>query len=68
MEREDPALICYIEIENIKKFKTIEVRNDIIMEIHDDQSNIVHVTYKDPIKSMRLTRNNPVGSITYTGK
>jgi len=68
IEREDPALICYIEIENIKKFKTIEVRNDIIMEIHEDQSNIVHVTYKDPIKSMRLTRNNPEGSITYTGK
>lgn len=68
MEREDPALICYIEIENVKKFKTIEVRNDIIMEIHDDQSSIVHVTYKGPIKSMRLTKDNPVGSITFTDK
>ncbi len=68
MELEDPALICYIEIENVKKFKTIEVRNDIIMETHDDQSSIVHVTYKGPIKSMRLTRSNPVGSITFTEK
>lgn len=68
MEREDPALICYIEIENIKKFKTIEVRNDIIMEIHDDQSSIVHVTYKGPVKSMRLVRSNPVGTITFTDK
>jgi hypothetical protein len=68
MEREDPALICYIEIENIKKFKTIEVRNDIIMEIHDDQSNLVHVTYKGPIKSMRLIRSNPVGAITFEEK
>ncbi len=68
MEREDPALICYIEIENVKKFKTIEVRNDIIMEIHDDQSNLVHVTYKGPIKSMRLIRSNPTGSITFTEK
>lgn len=68
MELEDPALICYIEIENVKKFKTIEVRNDIIMETHDDQSRIVHVTYKGPIKSMRLTRSNPVGSITFTEK
>lgn len=68
MEREDPALICYIEIENVKKFKTIEVRNDIIMETHDDQSSIVHVTYKGPIKSMRLTRDNPVGAITFAEK
>jgi hypothetical protein len=68
MEREDPALVCYIEIEGVKKFKTIEVKNDFIMETHDDQSNIVHVTYKGPVKSMRLTRSNPVGSFTFTEK
>jgi len=68
MEREDPALICYIEIENIKKFKTIEVRNDIIMETHSDQSSIVHVTYKGPVKSMRLTTDNPVGVLTFEEK
>jgi hypothetical protein len=68
MELEEPALICYIEIENVKKFKTIEVRNDIIMETHDDQSSIVHVTYKGPVKSMRLQRNNPTGTITFADK
>lgn len=68
MELEEPALICYIEIENVKKFKIIEVRNDIIMETHEDQSSIVHVTYKGPVKSMRLMRNNPVGSITFDMK
>lgn len=68
MEREDPALVCYIEIENVKKFKTIEVRNDIIMEVHDDQSSIVHVTYKGPVKSLRFTKNNPTGSFTFAEK
>ncbi len=68
MELEEPALICYIEIERVKKFKTIEVSNDIIMEIHDDQSSIVHVTYKGPVKSMRLTRSNAVGTITFAEK
>ena len=68
MEREDPALICYIEIENVKKIKTIEVYNDIIMETHDDQSSIVHVTYKGPVKSMRLTKSNPTGSFTFAEK
>jgi hypothetical protein len=68
MEREDPALVCYIEIEGVKKFKILEVKNDIIMETHEDQSSIVHVTYKGPIKSMRLTRSNPVGSFSFTDK
>jgi len=68
MEREDPALICYIEIENVKKFKTIEVRNDIIMETHNDQSSIVHVTYKGPVKSMRLTTDKQEGILTFEEK
>jgi hypothetical protein len=68
MENEDPALICYIEIEHVKKFKTIEVRNDIIQEIHDDQSNLVHVAYKGTSKSLRLVRDNPVGAVVFEGK
>lgn len=57
-EQEDISIVSYIEIENVKKLKTIEVFNDIITEIHDDQSNLVHVTYKSPVKSARLTRDN----------
>lgn len=36
-EQEGFALVCYFEIENVKKFNTIEVFNDVIMETHDDQ-------------------------------
>lgn len=64
-EREDPAIICYIEIENVKKFKTIEIMNDVIMETHNDQSNLVHVTYKGPVKSLRLVRDKPSDVLTF---
>lgn len=57
-EKEDVSIVSYIEIENIKKLKTLEVFNDLITEIHDDQSNLVHITYKSPVKSARLTRDN----------
>lgn len=63
-ERDDPAVICYIEIENVKKFKTIKVRNEVIMDLYDDQSNIVHITYKGPVKSFRLVRNKPEDMLT----
>ena len=58
-EIEDVAVVFYIEIENVKKIKSMELRNDVIMETHEDQSNIVHVTYKGPVKSVRLLRDKP---------
>jgi hypothetical protein len=48
--------------------KTLEVLNDVIMEIHDDQSNMVHVTYKSPVKSARLMRGKPSETFTFASK
>jgi hypothetical protein len=68
VETEEAAFVCYIEIENVKKIKTLEVFNDVISEIHDDQSNLVHVTYKSPIKSARLVRDHPSEVFKFGGK
>jgi hypothetical protein len=67
-EIEDAAIICYIEIEKVKKFKTLEVLNNMIQETHEDQSNLVHVTYKGPVKSLRLMRDKPVDILTFESK
>jgi hypothetical protein len=67
-EKEDLSIVSYIEIENVKKLKTIEIFNDIITEIHDDQSNLVHVTYKAPVKSVRLTRGTTTEVFTFASK
>lgn len=64
-EVEDVAIICYIEMPNIKKLKTIETQNDVIQETHADQSNLVHVTYKGKLKSIRLTSEKPVDVLTF---
>ena len=64
-EKESDAFIFYIEVSNVKKWKTIQVLNSIITEIHDDQSNLVHVTVRDQVRSLRLTKNNPVDKITF---
>ena len=60
-EIEDAAIICYLEIEGVKKVKTVEVTNSVIQETHNDQSNLVHVTYLGPVKSLRLVRDKPTG-------
>ena len=64
-EIEDVAIICYIEIPSIKKLKTVETRIDVIQETHADQSNLVHVTYKEKLKSLRLTLEKPLDILTF---
>ena len=64
-EIENEALLCYIQVPGVKKFQTIEVFNSIITEVHDDQSNLVHVTMGEKIKSLRLMRDTPSGKLTF---
>ena len=66
-EIEDLAIICYLEIENVKKLKSIEVTDDMIQEVHADQSNLVHITYKGPVKSFRLVREKPTDVLKFEG-
>jgi hypothetical protein len=64
-ELEGDAFIFYIEVNNVKKWKTIEVQNDIITETYDDQSNLVHVTAHGTVRSLRLTKNHPADKLTF---
>jgi hypothetical protein len=64
-EREEEAFIFFVEVSNVKKWKTISIYNDIIMETHEDQSNLVHVTVRDKIRSLRLTKDTPVNKLTF---
>ncbi|HEY9487778.1 MAG TPA: DUF6702 family protein [Chryseosolibacter sp.] len=64
-ERESEVFIFYIEVSNVKKWRTISIHNDIIMSTYNDQSNLVHVYVGDKVKSLRLTRNTPAGKLTF---
>ena len=67
-EIEDLAIICYLEVENVKKIKSLEITDTVIQETHEDQSNLVHITYKGPVKSYRLTREKPTDIFKFEGK
>jgi hypothetical protein len=67
-EEEGQALLCYIQVSNVKKWKTIGVRNDAMMEIYDDQSNLINVTVEGEVRSLRLLKNEPSGKITFNSK
>jgi hypothetical protein len=64
-EQEDVALVCYLVVEKIKRWKTILVMNNSIQETHSDQSNLVHVTWGEKVKSLRLTRERPEQELVF---
>ena len=67
-ERDHEAMIFYIEVDKVKKWKSIQVQNSIITEIYDDQSNLVHVTLAEMVRSLRLTRTKPADIITFESR
>jgi hypothetical protein len=67
-ERDGEALIFYVLVSKVKKWKTIQVFNDVITATYDDQSNLVHVTVQETVKSLRLTRNTPADKLMFDSK
>ena len=64
-EEEGEAMVCYILVSNVRKWREIEITNSILTEIFDDQSNIVHVTVNGKVKSMRLVSKNIKGTFSF---
>jgi hypothetical protein len=64
-ELEEDAMWCYMEIENISSFQSIEIQNGILMEIFDDQMNLIHVENKGKLKSLRFNQRKFVDSLTF---
>lgn len=64
-ELEEDAMWCYLEIENIAAFQSIEIQNGILMEIFDDQMNLIHVENKGKLKSLRFNQRKFADSLTF---
>lgn len=62
-EYENDVIKCYLEVEHIqlKKLKSIEIKNRILFESFDDQNNIVHFKINKLRKSFSLYRENDKG-------
>ncbi|AYB30790.1 hypothetical protein D4L85_09450 [Chryseolinea soli] len=67
-ELEGDAFIFYLEVPGVKKLKTIQIHNNIITEAFEDQSNLVHVTVRGTVRSLRLTKNVPTDKLTFDVK
>jgi hypothetical protein len=64
-EIDGDAMVVYAYAPGVKKMKSIEVFHSTITEVHEDQSNLVHITLGEKTRSLRLMRDTPRGSIVF---
>ena len=55
-EIENDVMWTYVEVEKVRKLRTITIWNSILTETYEDQENIVHFRAFDKVKSARLHR------------
>lgn len=53
-ERDNDAIYCYLQVENMTGLKTLEVNNSILHDVFNDQINLMHVTVGGKRKSVKL--------------
>lgn len=64
-EYEDDATWCYLEITDLPEFRSFTVRNVILTERFEDQSNLIHLTVNGRTQSLLLNAQKPTGSMNF---
>ncbi|RXR20664.1 hypothetical protein EQG63_01655 [Flavobacterium amnicola] len=60
-EMEGNVLICYYNVKEIPKIKTLEIVNSVLLDLNDEQQNIVHTTVLGNKKSFLFSGTNAKG-------
>ena len=51
---EGDAIWVFLEVQNIKKIKILEITNTTLFDLYDDQANLIHFEYEGEIYSEKL--------------
>ena len=64
-EYKDDLIVCYMELPGISlaDLSTIEVENNLLMELFEEQQNVVHIRIGGEKKSFILVRENNKGML-----
>lgn len=64
-EIETEAVYLYLEVEKVKKLKSLSVENTVLLNFFDDQVNMVHVKVDGKLRSMKIESGEEVGTLDY---
>lgn len=57
-ELENEVILIYGEVRNLTGLRNVRIMNSILMDYTNQQSNIIHFTYKKKTRSFELTHRN----------
>jgi hypothetical protein len=64
-ERDGDAMVFYIEVTKVKKWNSVSIKNDVLMDRFGDQSNLVNCYVGETVKSLRLTKDSSTGALSF---
>ncbi|MCZ4318053.1 hypothetical protein O4H26_03530 [Aequorivita viscosa] len=64
-EYDTDMMVAYIEVEDVKAIKSIEIENKVLMEMFDEQQNIVHLKTPTTRRSLILDKDEPRGILKF---
>jgi hypothetical protein len=62
-EMEGNVIICYFNIKDISKIKSLEVKNSALIELNSEQQNIIQSTIYGEKQSLLLTEETLSGML-----
>ena len=64
-EVQSDAIWFYQEITGIKSFSTVTVKNTVLLDHLDDQTNLINIKKDDKVKSLRLYKDENNGTVKF---
>ena len=64
-EKEDVVVYSYLEVPNITSLKNVSINDNLMHDMFDDQTNIVHVIFNGNRKSTKLDYPATVAKIEF---
>jgi signal peptidase I len=62
-EFEGNVIICYYNVKDVSKIKTLEVQNKVLLDLNSDQQNIIQTTIYGKKQNLLLTNENTKGML-----
>lgn len=62
-EMEGNVLICYYNVKDVSKIKTLEIQNTVLLDFTNEQQNIVHTKIYEKKQSFLFTSENVKGML-----
>ena len=64
-EKENEAMYCFVEVDNIPSVKKVELTDNLMHDMFTDQVNIIHVIVKGERKSTKLDYPETVAKVEF---